>query len=384
MKLLMISGDRSVLQGKRGAFWYTLEEMSKHWERIDIICPQATKNQQPATSNEGIVHTFFNHVHFHPSPRALWQQPWWILEKGSELIAEHHHDVMTVHSYPPFYNDIGAKWLHRSLRQAQGKLSIPFVMEIHHVVGYPIAASVSERIGYMLSRIYLPRATRCAAAVRCVSRSTAELLQRWNIPRIEVVPSFYLDADVLKSDASIEKKYDVVACARFVANKGMSELLHAINKMPDAKLLIIGDGPLRSSLESQAQHLGIANRVTFAGWLSENADVYRALQSGKIFVMNSKSEGGPRVALEAMALGLPIIATKVGVMPEVIEDGKNGLFTTGEPDDLAAKIEVLLHDAQLRERLGAESRKVLDRFERCRLIQKYAGFLKHVASLKKL
>lgn len=367
MRLLMISGDRSILQGKKGAFWYTLEGLSKYWERIDIIVPHCRSYRLSLIADRS-----FPNVFFHPSLRGLWYQPWWILQKGSELIEAHHHDVMTVHSYPPFYNDLGAKWLHQST-------NIPFVLEVHHVVGWPVAADVRERIGFMLSHFFLPRIARKAAAVRCVSKGTAEMLQSWGAARTEIVPSFYLDRTLLQPDPTIVKQYDVVACARLVANKGMSELFEALAGIPDATALIIGDGPLRSTLEAKARTLGIADRVTFSGWMATNAEVYRAMQSGKIFVMNSKSEGGPRSALEAMALGLPVIATKVGVMPEVIDDGRNGFFTTGEGADLAAVLQKLLHDEPLRIRSGNAARAILDRFERKALITVYADFLKSVA-----
>ena len=366
MKLLMISGDRSILAGKRGAFWYTLEEMSKHWERIDIICPHVA-GEHPSIP--------FKNIFFHVSPWSLPRQPWWILQKGSELIAEHHHDVTTVHEYPPFYNGRGAMWLSRAM-------GMPFVLEVHHVVGYPKAASLSEWIGYQLSRFVLPREARHAAAVRCVSQEGSEVLQSFGISpdKLHIIPSFYLDHTLLTPNHSITKTHDVVCAARLVANKGLSELLMAIAKIPAARLLLIGDGPLRQKLEGQAKAFGITDRVTFTGWLPSQEDVIKAMQRGKIFVMNSRSEGGPRSSLEAMALGLPVLSTRVGIMQEVIDDGKNGMFTTGEAGDVAGKLEKLLSDESLRTKLGHEARKVLDRFERKKLIGEYAEFLKKVAS----
>ena len=158
-------------------------------------------------------------------------------------------------------------------------------------------------------------------------------------------------------------------------NKGIAEVIRAVAKLPRVSLIVFGEGPLRSSLERLVQSLNIADRVHFAGWAMEWVDVYRTLQSAKIFVMNSRSEGGPRIALEAMALGLPVISTRVGVMPDVIQDGKNGCFTTGEPRDLSRKIETLLSDALLRERMGNEARSILTKFERATLIGRYAEFL---------
>ena len=79
------------------------------------------------------------------------------------------------------------------------------------------------------------------------------------------------------------------------------------------------------------------------------------------------------------AAGMPVIVTKVGVMPDVIIDGVNGLFTTGDPDDLSQKIERLIRHDDLRLRLGTVAREILDRFERTRLIQQYARFLQSFA-----
>lgn len=382
MKLLMISGDRSILQGKRGAFWYTLEEFSKHWERIDVICPQ-TKIQSPKLEtisnvknlNVEIVSEFefcaFSHVFFHPSPYSLWRQSKWILEKGKALIAEHHHDVVTVHEYPPFYNGIGAYHLH----QATG---IPYALEVHHIVGWPRAATLTEWIGRVASRWQIPRSAYHARAVRVVNHEVQGVLAQWGIPaeKIQSIPSFYLDTEKLRPNPSVQRQYDVVFCGRLVANKGLAEVVRAVAGLPGVSLLIIGDGPERGQAEALVRSLQITDRVTFRGWLPSQEEVIAAMQSAKVFVMNSSSEGGPRVALEAMALGMPVIATRVGVMPEVIEDGVSGVFTDGTTETLQSKLQMLLRDPALRDRLGKDARKITERFERGKLIKAYADFLK--------
>jgi len=373
MKLLMISGDRSILQGKKGAFWYTLEELCKHFDRVDVICPKVSNFKFQISNSKS--QNFFNNVFFHPSPLGLWYQPRWIYRKGRKLIKEYHHDSMTVHEYPPFYNGIGAKKISK-------KMDIPYAVEIHHIVGYPHAGSFVEIIGRWMSWFYLKKDVRYAKAVRCVSSGVSGVLKKWKIPpyKISVVPSFYLNRELLKKDPSAKKIYDVVCCARLVSNKGIYDVIKAVSKLPQALLLIVGDGPRRTKLKSLARSLGIDDRVKFSGWLPEIQDVYSAIQSGKVFVMNSKSEGGPRIALEAMALGIPIIATKVGVMPDVIKDNQNGIFTSGESDDLADKIKKLLSDESLQERIGNEAKKILEKYERKSLIENYAKFLQSLSS----
>ena len=377
MKLLMISGDRSVLQGKKGAFWYTLEELNEHFERIDVVCPKVPRSKFQAPNKSQIKNsksqTLFNNVHFHPCPRGLWYQSQWIVKKGRELIKKHHCDVMTVHEYPPFYNGIGAKRLAR-------KTGIPYAVEIHHIVGYPKAASLTELIGKWMSRLYLKGDIKKAKSVRCVSKGVSDVLKKWKIPpyKISVIPSFYLNRELLKKDESAKKIYDIVVCARLVSNKGISDVLKAVAALPQVLMLIVGGGPDRAKLEAISASLKIDDRVKFSGWLPEIQDVYSAIQSGKVFVMNSKSEGGPRIALEAMALGMPIVSTKVGVMPEVIQDGKNGVFTSGKSGDLEGKIQNLLSNDELRNQIGSEAQKILDKYERRQLIMGYAEFLQGI------
>ncbi|MBI2524258.1 glycosyltransferase family 1 protein, partial [Candidatus Peregrinibacteria bacterium] len=393
MNLLMISGDRTLASGKQGAFYATLEELRKHWERIDVICPQAkirstkseARNNSKNSKFEGrkqfrsfrassveCISDFgsrisdFPNVFLHPSPHGLWYQPLWILRKGKELSRQRRYTVMTVHEYPPFYNGFGA-WL---LHWATG---IPYVSEIHHVVGHPAAANVQEWIGRRLYPLYLRTIGRTAAAFRVVNAGTRELLVQWGIrkEKVHIIPSFYLDHHALSSVLPLEKKWDVVFCGRMVPNKGVPRLLRALAHIPDAKLLLMGDGPKRFAYYGMAKKLGVRFDPVDSGvlWQVDPFAVYQLMQRTKVLVMCSLSEGGPRVVLEAMALGLPVIATNVGIVPDIIRDGENGLITNGTPQDLAEKIQKLLSDDALRARLGLCARDVLQVFERRKLIR---------------
>ncbi len=398
MKLLMISGDRSVPRGKKGAFWNTLRGFSKEWERIDVICPAApelrvascelresrdptsqARHPQPDIrhfSDDGIqVSPDFPNVFFHPCPRGLWYQPRWILRCGSDLVRRHAHGVMTVHEYPPFYNGLGAFLLHR-------RMGVPYCLEIHHVVGDPVPSSLGERVGRLLTRLLIRADASHARAVRTVNEGVRSRLVSWGVPgdKVRVVPSFYLDPATFVARPGAGKTFDVAFCARLVANKGLPETLEALRLLPGRTLLVLGDGPLLEAARRAADAPELSGRVTFRGWVADQSALMEELRSARVFVMNSRSEGGPRVALEAMACGLPVVATRVGVMSDVIVDGANGLLTDGTPGDLAAKLSLLLERPELAARIGDEARRVLDRFDGSALLAGYASFLRGLAA----
>lgn len=124
---------------------------------------------------------------------------------------------------------------------------------------------------------------------------------------------------------------------------------------PDARFLVVGDGAARPPLEGQARRLGLGDRIVFAGWRS---DVPQLLKEMDVFVMPSLYEGGPTSVLEAMAMGRPVVATRVGMVPEVIENGETGLIVEpGDVHGMARAVRSLLTDQRLRRDLGAKARQ---------------------------
>lgn len=147
---------------------------------------------------------------------------------------------------------------------------------------------------------------------------------------------------------------------RLSAAKGVPILLQAVAAVtlqhPDLHLTIVGDGPDRQSLERQASQLGISDRLKFVGYQSQDA-VCGYLQACDIFVLPSFAEGLPIVLMEAMATGLPVIATAIAAISELVEDGVNGyLVPPGAAEPLAQRLDQLLSDAQLRQTFGQAGR----------------------------
>ena len=144
-----------------------------------------------------------------------------------------------------------------------------------------------------------------------------------------------------------------VTC-RLIEQKGLPYGLQAFASatadIPNARLVITGDGELRGALETQAAELGIDSRTRFIGW---RPDAARVMAAYDLFLMPSLWEGFGLVLLEAMAQALPVVGSRVSAIPEVVVDGETGLLA--EPRDaetLAAHLRRLLLDAPLRKHMG--------------------------------
>ena len=141
--------------------------------------------------------------------------------------------------------------------------------------------------------------------------------------------------------------------------------------VPPAKLVVVGDGPLRVELEGLAQRLRLESSVI---WLGERRDIPEVLRCLDIFVQNSVFEGMSNTILEAMASGLPIVATATGGNPELVEPNQNGtLVPVGKSEDLAASLRQYLIDERLRLDHGSESRKrATEEFDLSLMVSRYA------------
>lgn len=165
-----------------------------------------------------------------------------------------------------------------------------------------------------------------------------------------------LDLPALPSSAARGgKRRDIVCVARLSAEKGHLGLLEAIAPL-DATLTLVGDGPLLAEIEAAVARLGLGGRVRFVGRLDEAATL-ATIARADLLVLPSFMEGLPIVLMEAMAIGVPVIGSRVAGVPELIEDGVEGLlFRPGDWADLRRQIARVLEDPALGDRLVRAAR----------------------------
>ena len=152
--------------------------------------------------------------------------------------------------------------------------------------------------------------------------------------------------------------------ARLVQRKGIDVLLRAfamVRHRHPVYLLVVGDGPLSKELHALARELEIEDSVS---WLGFQADPVKWLQAMDVFAFPSRLEGVPNAVLEAMATGLPIVATKIGGVVDLLQQGRTGFLIPPEDSGaLAAALDQLLSNAPLRADIGSNARsRAVDRF----------------------
>jgi glycosyltransferase involved in cell wall biosynthesis len=156
----------------------------------------------------------------------------------------------------------------------------------------------------------------------------------------------------------------IMTVGRLAPPKDPLTLVHALPMLEPRpySLAFVGDGPDRRAIEEELRASGLADQVALSG---ERRDVPRLLAAADVFVLSSRSEGAPLSILEAMAAGLPVVASDVGGIGELVADGETGLLVPpGDPARLALALARVLDDRALRERLGAAGRaRARERFD---------------------
>ncbi|MBI5005273.1 MAG: glycosyltransferase family 4 protein [Candidatus Lloydbacteria bacterium] len=175
----------------------------------------------------------------------------------------------------------------------------------------------------------------------------------------------------------------LVSIGRLVPWKGFGALIemfpNIVKKYPQAKLYIIGDGPERKNLKSQISNLKLGNSVFLIGQLSHD-DTMLYLTAADVFVLNTGYEGLSHTILEAMALGVPVVTTRVGGNPELIEDGVSGrLVTYQDKKALAEAITEILADVtKARQRFEKSARGKAAKFSKERMLEHLTQLFKQI------
>lgn len=196
-----------------------------------------------------------------------------------------------------------------------------------------------------------------ADVVLATSRAAAEVAV--GLRPYVVYPGVQVAENSGRSEFSGTTAGSVIGTAgRLVPIKGLTYLVRALaslrDEVPDIRLEIAGSGPEREPLEKEVHSLRLTDHVTFLGW---QRDLEAVMPRWDVFVLPSLEEGFGMAALEAMAAGLPVVATAVGGVPELVEDGRTGwLVPPADSDALAGRLRTLLLHPELRRALGAAGR----------------------------
>ncbi len=223
-------------------------------------------------------------------------------------------------------------------------LGIPVVSTAHGFVGGSLRNLVYEQVQRQAWK-------RCAAVV-AVSRPLVGALSRAGIRHPILIPNAWSPASRPHSQTEARQLLAVPAdvpligwVGRFSKEKGADIMLEAFGRMATnrAHLVFIGDGGARPELEARAAQLGLQDRVHFAGVVPEAGRLFTAFDC---FALSSRSEGTPIALLEAMSAGVPIVATTVGGVPDVVGPGEAGLVPPEDPGALAVALDDLLRNPQ--------------------------------------
>jgi glycosyltransferase involved in cell wall biosynthesis len=194
--------------------------------------------------------------------------------------------------------------------------------------------------------------------------------------RISVIVNGVDLSRITPRNPSQRVSHRIVCVARLSWEKGLPNLLDALalvrKKIPDAHLVLVGDGVLCETLQGQATRLGIEDAVLFRGNL-QNDEALAVVQTAQVFVCPSLAEGLGIVFIEAQALGVPVIGTAVGGIPEVIADGETGLLVPpNDAEAIAVALERFLTDEVLADRCVAEALHRVPRFDWARIVEQFA------------
>lgn len=186
------------------------------------------------------------------------------------------------------------------------------------------------------------------------------------------------------SNGSKHPANHVVCIARLYPSKGQDVLIRALallkDKHPQLRAELIGDGPARDSYVQLARELGLADRCAFAGSL-RHEEVLDRMRAASLTILPSRSDNCPLVTIESLAVGTPVVASRVGGIPEVVRDGIDGfLVPPDDPQALAAKLSLVLTNADLLHKLRSNARLgFLSRFEQRQAVREQVEWLEAVS-----
>ena len=302
---------------------------------------------------------------------------WRLPRRFAELLAEHRPAIWHAHDYKSNLLGLRLARLARLARMARTPRTPrtprqgtgPAMRLVTTVHGWGVQGGIKTPLYYAFDRLLVRRYEE----VICVSEDLRQRCLRHGVPpeRCWLVPNA-IDTEEFRrrgpaaqaaSRAGVPARRLVVgAVGRLSPEKAFDDLVRAVTGLVaaghDLELWIVGDGPQRQALTDLIDQLGMTERVKLLGYRGDTLELYQAMD---VFVLSSRREGLPNVVLEAMALELPVVATRIAGVPTLIRDGENGLLVEpGAPPALTGAIGRLLASPARRRELGTAARRTIE------------------------
>jgi glycosyltransferase involved in cell wall biosynthesis len=248
----------------------------------------------------------------------------------------------------------------------------------------PLVACIDDSPRTWRRRNYLLPLLKRAHCVTTTGTSSRNRLIKRGLPAdsLFIMPNG-IDIGKFQQKAENEyPRYDLVTVNRLSPEKNLDTFLEAVvlvcKKIPDVRVAIVGDGPLREALQLKARQLGLDHNVVFAGW----RDPQPYFRLSKVFVTTTVSEGLPVSMLQAMASGLPCVVSGIDDIPDIAKDGINSLVIPNPYDacGFADAIRRLLNNEALRTELGENSRRLVQKYSFQNASTSWNTILQHIST----
>ncbi|MGQ9614330.1 glycosyltransferase family 4 protein [Chloroflexus sp.] len=260
-----------------------------------------------------------------------------------------------------------------------GRVTTPYVCSIKGVIAEELQHERGNvrRLLWLLSRLERMNARQSPLIITTSNYCRQSIHRHYGVPpeRIRLVPEG-IDLTQWPAPAARDGGQTILCVARQYPRKHIADLIRAFaqvrQRLPDARLVIIGDGPEHANLKTLAHTLGLGASCQLLGALPSDDEVRSWYYRADLFCLPSVQEGFGIVFLEAMAAGLPIVATTAAAIPEVVPHGKAGLLVPpADVTALADALTTLLGDVSLRRRYGSFGRDYVAQFDWMRVAEQF-------------
>jgi phosphatidylinositol alpha 1,6-mannosyltransferase len=331
--------------------------MTARGHEVHVVAPSPTgapmREEREGVTVHGVrSHRWYRHEGFQ------FCVPWEAIPETAAVMAEVDPDVVHTNAHMV----VG-----RGVVKAAHRGGYPLVATNHlmpeNLVGYTPIPRPLHRLYNELAWRDLGRVFGKAAVVTAPTPRAVELLVR-RAGLVDAFPvSCGIDLDRYRALPRVPGEVPTVLfVGRLDQEKRVDELIRAFAALPDGvpgRLEVVGDGARREEWTALAAGLGVAGRVTFRGFVSED-ELLAAYAGADVFCMPGIAELQSLVTLESMAAGLPVVAADAMALPHLVRPGRNGwLFTPGNVEELSMRLASLLTDAGMRRRMGAASREIV-------------------------